>query len=544
MITSLNIKNVGIINKISLDLSKGLGVLTGETGAGKTLIIDSLSIISGGRFSKEMIRTGESYSYVEASLFLPNNKYNGEADIIVSREINLNGKNICKINGRMVTVNELKEFMKDVIDIHGQHDNHILMESSKHIEYLDKYSGKALLTLKNQYEDLFKKYKEIIEKLDKNFGNDIEKRRMLDLLEYQLNEILEANLEIGEEKDIESKLRLSKNAEKIAGFLNIASNQLNQNTITGIESVMKSLGKIESYNENYKIELSRVTDAYYNLLESAANISSYSQDIEFNTEELTFLQNRLDLIYSLKRKYGNSIEEINTYKEKVEIQIDTINNMEMYIQTLKLEKAEIEEKMKIIALEIHNIREEKAVKLANKINKELSELEMKNAKFKVDIVLAEKFNVNGMDKVEFLISTNVGDVFKPLSKIASGGEISRIMLAIKTVLSTISAIPVMILDEIDTGISGTAAKSVSEKIRKISNVSQVLCVSHLAVIAAKADTNYYISKSVENGSTKTNIRILKELEVLNEIARISTGEINEISLNHAKSLRGNRLATV
>mgnify|MGYP002586493141 FL=1 len=537
MITNLHIKNIGIIEDIEINFNNGFNVLTGETGAGKTLIIDSLKIIAGGRFSKEMIRANENHSLVEACIFYPNSDLAEDGNIIVSREIFSNGRNTCKINGRLVTVNELREIMRDIIDIHGQSDNQKLMEVSNHINYLDEFSLEKISILKNEYTEMYKEYCSVKEELNKNYGDDIEKQRMLDLLNYQLDEIKNANLVVGEEEELEEKRKILSNSEKISGSLNETSNELNNHVLDGLSKSIKYMSKIENYSDIYKEKLIQIQSVYYDLEDITSQISDFTYDIEYDQDTARNVEERLDMIYSLKRKYGNNISEILTYKNSLVSQINEIENKEEYIKIQKEKLNALENKMRNIANTMTAIRKENALLLEKKINEQLTELEMKNASFLVSILPEDEFNKNGLDKVEFLVSTNVGDDFKPLTKIASGGEISRIMLAIKVVLSDLDNTPIMIFDEIDTGISGTAAMSVSQKIKKISKSHQIICVTHLAVVAAKADYNYCIKKEVDCNSTKTKVSLLTETEALNEIARISSGEITKIALQHAQALR-------
>ena len=535
MITTLHIKNIGMIEDIIVDFNEGFNALTGETGAGKTLIVDSLNIIAGGRFSKEMIRKGEEFSFVEVALFLP---YLEEQNYIVSREVHTNGRSSCKINGRLVTVNELKNFMLNVIDIHGQSDNQSIMNINEHVNFLDDFIGKEILKLKNEYTTLYTEYKQIQHELEKNYGDDTEKERKLDLLNYQLNEIKEANLKIGEDLELEEQRNLIQNSEKIFTNLQIAENNnsiaLDENIITSI----KALEKIENLNDEYLKKLESLREIYYNLQDLNRDISYMQNSIDFDENTQNDIEYRLDLINSLKRKYGTNIEDILNYKEKLQEEIRSIENLETYILELKNKEKDLINALNKIAYEINKIRNKYAVDLESKINKELKDLEMKNAKFKVNIKYNENnFKANGSNDIEFMISTNIGEDYKPLIKIASGGEMSRIMLAIKTIFADTDKVSTMVFDEIDTGISGIAAKSVAEKMSKIAEKHQIFVVTHLAIIAAYAKNNYYISKCTENNHTKTSIKLLNEEETVNEIARILTGDVTETAIKHAKELR-------
>lgn len=536
MISTLHIKNIGIIDEIMIDFSKGFNILTGETGAGKTLIIGALGIVAGGRFSKEMIRKGENHSFVEVSIYLPNHPKAVDGNIIISREIFENGRNTCKINGRLVTVNELKEFMNNIINIHGQNDNQNLLNKENHIKYLDKFLGKEFLSKKNEYTELYNKYVDINRKLKENYGDEKEKQRKLDLLNYQVNEIKNASLKINEDEELEEQRNLIINAEKISKSLNEADMQINENALNSISIAIKNLEKIEDINIKYQKTLSSLKSNYYDLQEIAIDLNHYNSDTSFEEEERDEIENRIDEINDLKRKYGNTIEEILNYKNEVEEEIDKIENLEEKNKELKTELTKITVELEKRAIELHQTRQKYGIELETKINSELADLEMPNAKFKVNIENAT-FNKDGTDEIEFMITTNKGEDFKPLIKTASGGEMSRIMLAIKTVLSDVDEVPILIFDEIDTGISGKAGNAVGEKLKTISKNHQVIIVTHLASIAAKGDSNYYIYKEVEGDNTKTRIKNLNEQEVIEEIARIASGIVSEISLKHAMELR-------
>ena len=537
MISTLHIKNIGIIDDLSINLNNGLNILTGETGAGKTLIIDSLGIISGERFSKEMIRKGEDHSFVEACIYMPEAENSVDGNIIVSREVYSNGRNMCKINGRMVTVNELKSFMENVIDIHGQHDNQQLLNPSTHIQYLDSFGSKEINELKVEYKELYKKYNLLNIELKNNYGDEKEKQRKLDLLKYQYDEIDNAKLKVGEDEKLEADRKIILNSEKINESLSVSDYEVSEKALDAINTAIRSLEKIEDLDKSYSEKLNALKSSYYDIQEIARDISSLRDEVYFDEEQRKELETRLDLIFSLKRKYGNTIEEILKYKEKIELEINQIENIDEYNNKLRKELEKITLKMFEISKKLNSLRNKYASILEDKINNELIDLEMKNAKIKININFSEKYNNNGLDEVEIYIQTNIGEDAKPLYKIASGGEMSRIMLAIKNVLSNVDSVPVLIFDEIDTGISGIAAKSVGEKLKSISKSHQVLCVTHLASIAAKGNYNYYIHKEVKKEKTATSVELLNEEETIKEIARIASGDITEISLKHAKELR-------
>ncbi len=536
MITTLHIKNIGIIDDLCVELNSGFNVFTGETGAGKTLIIDAINIISGGRFSKEIIRKGEEYSFMELNLFLPNNENAIDGNVIVSREVHSNGRNSCKINGRLVTVTELKEFMNSVIDIHGQNDNQKILNSKYHIKYLDDFAGSGLLSEQKEYKDLFFKYNELKNKLKENLGDEKEKQRRLDLLQYEFDEIDKAKLKVGEEESLIEKRNLFINFEKISTNLNEANANIEKSVET-VSNGVKALEKIESIDKIYSQKLEELKNIYYELEEFSRDISYLDSDMFYDANEQNEIEERLDLIFSLKRKYGNSIEEILEYKNKIEMEIDRINNLDEVNRKIRKELENITNLMKEKSDKMHELRVKTSQILSEKINLELNDLEMPNAKFMIDIKTLDEFNKTGLDDVNFLISTNLGEDAKELSKIASGGEMSRIMLAIKTVLADTDSTPILIFDEIDTGISGKAAKSVGQKLKLIGKGHQVICITHQPSIAAKGDYNYFISKSVNKQRTHTEIRKLEEDEIIDEIARISNGDITDIAKKHAIELR-------
>ena len=410
MINTLHIKNIGIIDDVTIDLNEGFNVLTGETGAGKTLIIESLQILSGGRFSKEMIRRGEENSFVEASFYLPNLNFEDNM-VVISREISLKGKNTCKINGRLVTVTELRNFMKNIIDIHGQNENQSILDLNNQINLLDEYSEKELKVFKNKYTSLYEEYIKIKAELDKNYGDDREKQRKLDLLNYQLKEIEDAKLKKGEEKILEEKIKLINSSEKISQNLQESETQINNNIVDSMNYVIRLLEKIEQYSSKYAELVSRLKNSYYEIQEVGLDINLISKDNYFNEEEKFDIEERLDLINSLKRKYGNSIDEILKYKNNIKDEIYEIENLEGYINSLKSKLRNLEEEMMKLAEKMHDIRIKFSKDLSSKINKELKDLEMKNATFSVKIEFNEskKFNKNGLDKIEFLISRDRGE---------------------------------------------------------------------------------------------------------------------------------------
>ena len=427
--------------------------------------------------------------------------------------------------------------MKNIIDIHGQYDNQTLMDTEFHTKYLDKFIGTGIAEIHKKYVELYTEYIELNKMLKNNYGDEIEKQRKLDLLQYQYKEIKAANLKNGEDEQLEEKRKIIMSSEKVAEALNIVSNNLEGNIIDVINDSIRALEKIEDVNSKYSEKLVEMKNIYYEVQEVARDISSMKEDIYFDERERNEIEERLDEIYSLKKKYGNTIEKILDYKEELEKEIDRIENLDEENRKTKEKIEKIVSTMEELCKQIEELRAKNSKILNEKINEELVQLEMKNARFNAKVIEDEEFSINGKSHVEFVITTNLGEEEKKLNKIASGGEMSRIMLAIKTVLSDIDEVPVLIFDEIDTGISGKAANSVGSKLKKIAKKHQVIIVTHLATIAAQGDYNYYIYKEVAANKTNTNVKLLNESETIREIARIASGEITEISLSHARELR-------
>ena len=429
--------------------------------------------------------------------------------------------------------------MKNLIDIHGQMDNQSLLEQDMHIKFLDNFIGDKITNLKSKYSEYYNRFHELEKELKSNFGDDIEKQRKLDLLKYQLNEIDIANLQMGEDVELEDLREKMVDSEKVKNSLNEVYLEIGENTVDYVSNAIRALEKIESLDIKYGETLNTLKGVYYDLQELSRDVQSFSDEMEFDEEERARVENRLDLIHDLKRKYGKSIDEILQYENKINEEINIIENSEERVLGIKKEMELNLKSMKELSIKMNDLRTEYSKVLSKKVNEELIDLEMPNAEFLVHVKFnnKEEYYKDGQDIVEFLISTNFGEEKKSLIKIASGGEMSRIMLAIKNVLADIDEVPIMVFDEIDTGISGKAAKKVGEKLKQISKKHQVICITHQPNIAAKGDYNYFISKIVEEGRTLTNIQQLDEEETIKEIARIATGEFSQIALDHARELR-------
>lgn len=532
MLGQLHIKNIGIIDDININFEDGFNIMTGETGAGKSLIIGSLSAVVGNKISKDIIKTGAESALVEACFF------EDEKTIILSREIFANGRSVCKINDSMVPMSKLKSVGGSLIDIHGQHDNQSLLDSRNHLSILDKFIGDEITILKDRYLEKLNEYKHIKNELENSFGNENERARRIDLLKYQIDEIETSRLNIGEEDELNSKRNLIMNSEKVMKVLSNTYYSLNDIVVDNLGIASHELSTIASLDEKYDKLLLNLNEAFYMLKDSASEALDCMSYVDFDKGEQDRIEERLDLIFNLKRKYGDSVEKILNYYNEISEELSKLQNSDEIIKEYNSKLDILKSELTKLACEIRSIRKDQADSICLLVNKELQDLEMKNAHIKFEFKELEFFAENGMDDIQILISTNLGEKEKPLCNIASGGEISRIMLALKHVFSECDEISSMVFDEIDTGISGQSAKKVAEKMMKISKKHQLICITHLPVIAASGDVNYFISKNVKNDKTITSVSKLNEEELIKEVARILDGdEITEVTLQHAKALR-------
>ena len=556
MLLELSIKNFIIIEQQNICFSSGLNILTGETGSGKSLIIDALNAIAGGKLSKEDIRTGETKAVIEALFSIDKNEkvlrqleeygIDCEEDntMLVMREINSSGKSAYRINGQTVTLSMLKSIMQHIFDIVGQNEHQQLFNANKHIDFVDSYGGFDLSRIKSEVYNNYKRIKELQGELERISGNAAERERRLDLLKFQIDDIKNANLKINEDEELKSKRTLLVNAEKLYKSMTEIYQQLYKGDteqtsvtdligdctgiLTDIESIDPSLNRIRSILES----------AMYQIEDIKSDIRQYRDDIAFNDSEIDSIEERLDLISKLKRKYGVTIGDVLGYLSKVELQYDELINSEKLSKSLEgnIEKQKSMYVQK--AMELSSLRIKTARELEKLVEKELAELNMQGARFSIS-VKADKDLVgqNGFDKIEFLLSPNPGEVEKSLAKIASGGEMSRVMLAIKNALSEAGNMPCVVFDEVDAGIGGITAKMVGLKINSISKLSQIVCITHLPQIACYADTHIYIEKNIENNKTYTRIRKLEESERVLELSRMLGGnESAESSIKHAEEL--------
>lgn len=551
MLRSLSIKNIALIDQIQVDFSEGFNILTGETGAGKSIIIDSINTLLGSRVSKDLIRTGQESAVVEALFDIEGNvaleifKEQGfvedDNQIVVSREFNLQGKNICRINGHLVNVSMLKELGQNLIDIHGQHDNQSLLNFNVHIDLLDKFGGDKVSKSFDEYYENYQAIKEIRKKIEQLGGDSRERERKLDLLKFQIEEIDTLKLKSGEDKELEEQKIIMSNAEKMVSSVEESYNILyeggrGQSILDGLNLVLKELGSIERFDSKVSSYIEKVQSIYYSAEDIVHEIRDYKASLEFDSRELENIEERLDNIFKLKRKYGQSIEEILAYRDEVEKELLELEGSQEKLDEYNKKLEELNNLMNQKAEALSKLRKSAAVELEQRIIAELNDLEMKKVLFKVNFEKVE-YTAKGIDKIEFLISANAGEDLKQLSKIASGGEMSRIMLAIKTILADVDQIPTLIFDEVDTGVSGKAAQMVGQKLSLIAKNHQVLCITHLPQIASMSDNHYLIEKNVEGNKTKTSIRRLDNEGKMHEVARILGGmKITDTTLLHAQEM--------
>lgn len=550
MLQELSIKDFAIIDEIQISFQPKMTVLTGETGAGKSIIIDALGLLAGGRGSTEFIRKGEKKAVIQGLFTLPReaNTYNileeygidsEDGQIILQRDLYRGGRNICRINGMMVNLATLRKVGETLIDIHGQNEHQELMKPENHIDLLDEYDKKTS-QLRNQYQVVYQNYRKLKLSMEKKEADEKAWAQRLDMLNFQVKEIEEAGLKINEEDELVEEKNKLDNFQAIHDALELSYQILfgeKIDVVGNLGNAMNELSDVSDLSENLQEINTKISDAFYSLEDAARDISDELDSMEWNGERLNEIEERLELIHQLKRKYGDTIEDILHYHSRIEKELREMENAEQNSEKQERQLSEALEKVKELAIKLSKQRKKSAKKLEKMIHEQLSALYMDKAVFEVKCLNNSKLYSKGIDKVEFYIQTNPGEEMGPLAKIASGGELSRIMLALKTIFSQKMGVTSIIFDEVDTGVSGRVAQAIAEKISQISNNSQVLCITHLPQVAAIADNHYYISKSVNDGRTETSLKELDEKQKIREIARMLSGsEITELTLKHAEEL--------
>ncbi|MFP3357549.1 DNA repair protein RecN [Planococcus sp. SIMBA_143] len=553
MLRELDIRNFAIIDTLSVSFTEGMTVLTGETGAGKSIIIDAVHLLAGGRGSQEFIRHGAQKAEIEGLFHIESEKHPvhkklddfgiqaSDGDVLLRRELNGKGKNVCRINGKLVTISILREVGAALIDIHGQHETQELMDEKQHLHLLDQFAGKLLTKAKEGYSHTFDKYTKLKREFASYNENEQQIAQRIDLLTFQLREIEEAQLVPGEEENLLEERKRLQNFTKIFESISQAHEAI-QGESKGLDWVGNAMSELEhaaAVDEQFQEASESVAGAFYQLQDTSTEIKRILDQLEFDPERLNEIEQRLALLQSLKRKYGASVEDMLLYQEEQADELDKLLNRDQRLRLDQEKLKELTEDLRIEAEELTMLRKQAAAKLSKAIMEQLKELHMGKASFSVQFNLLPKgkFDRFGQDSIAFHISTNVGEPLKPLTKVASGGELSRMMLALKTIFSKHQGITSIIFDEVDTGVSGRVAQAIAEKIAAIARHSQVLCISHLPQVAAMADQHLFIEKKVSKDRTTTSVKELAGRKRTEEMSRMLSGaEITELTLQHADEL--------
>ncbi|KRM31916.1 DNA repair protein [Ligilactobacillus acidipiscis DSM 15836] len=528
-------------------------VLTGETGAGKSIVIDALGLLAGGRGSADYIRKGKKKALLQALFILPKNapayrildevgiSYDDNG-LILQRKLYRNGHNICRINGELVNLTNMRRVGETLIDIHGQNEHQELMRPDKHLSLLDSFANKQLRALKDKYSESYQQYRKEKASLEKKEKNEKDWVQRLDMLQFQVQEIKTAQLQPEEEEQLAEEKEQLDNYQAIHDALENSYQLLSgeENDALGqVGSVMEQMQRVAEFSPDLGQISQRITDAYYGLSDSVRDVSNQLATMEWDEDRLDQIEHRLDDIHQLKRKYGNSISEILNYYQKIKSELKGMQQTDADSDEQKERVDELFKKSKQIARQLSSERKKSAVQLEKAVHKQLKALYMEKAVFSVKFLQGtdERLNSEGLDQVEFYIQTNPGESMGPLARIASGGELSRVMLALKTIFAQRQGVTSIIFDEVDTGVSGRVAQAIAEKISLIAQSSQVLCITHLPQVAAVSDHHYLVTKHVQDGRTETRVERLRQSEKIEELARMLAGtEITDLARKHAAEL--------
>jgi DNA repair protein RecN (Recombination protein N) len=552
LLIELSIKNFAIIEKQTVSFDKGLTVLTGETGAGKSIIIDAIHLLVGGRGSFEFVRHGEEKAEIEGLFHIDEiehpivnktSEFGIEIEdgmVVLRREISKNGKSVCRINGKLVTISTLREIGATIVDIHGQHEHQELMNESSHLPLLDQFGAEEINLALKEYQSVFHQFEQTTKKLKSLNENEQQMAHRLDLIQFQLDEIQKAKLKPNEDETLFEEKKKLGNFERLYSLMQSSYNAINGEQ-RGLDSVGLVMGHLEdaaSLDSRYKEVYEAISTIFYSLEDMNRTVRNELDALEFDPNRLNEIEERWNEITQLKRKYGKTIEEIVEYAASIEAEIETLQNKEAHIGQLERELVELKMILETKAHTLSQLRKKWANQLTKLIHKELKELYMEKSVFEIRVnYKLEHFTNTGSDHIEFYISTNPGEPLKQLVKIASGGELSRIMLALKSIFSKHQGVTSIIFDEVDTGVSGRVAQAIAEKIYQVAVNSQVLCISHLPQVAAMADIHLFISKKMLNGRTKTSVKPLTKDEKVGEIGRMISGkEITDLTKQHAEEL--------
>lgn len=556
MLERLSIKNIALIREQSISFTDGFNVLTGETGAGKSLIIDSLSLLLGEKADKGLISHGENSAYVEAVFTNLSDKVKSvctelglddDDTLIISRKISVDGKNECRVNGMQFTLSMLKKLSSPLMDLHGQFEHQNLLKVSSHIGILDSFGAKEIGKVKQDYQQVYEKLENVQNELKELVVNDEERERLIDLYSYQIQEIDDAGFYDGEEEELKEFRSQVLNQEKIMELLDGAV-QIGKGDgyeYSGLSDSIKKMSMMVSNASNYCKELSTFVDRLGSLKIELEDISDSIEEKKdnmfFDEQKAKQNEDRLDLLSSFKKKYGQTIADIISYRDKTQQELDKLISSENRVKELKKEQTTLISEISSLAKVLSEKRKESALKMEKQVTNELVSLGMKSARFVISIenLGIENRNINGFDKVEFMFSANLGEDVKPLKAVASGGEMSRFMLAVKNITAKIEGISTLIFDEIDTGVSGKMALVLGQKLSAVSSFAQVICVTHLAQVASYGKSHFLIEKNEKDGKTITSVKKLDDKERVLEIARLVSGTISESSMKSSEELLEN-----
>lgn len=551
MLLELSIKDFAIIEKLDASFRQGMTVLTGETGAGKSIIIDAVGLLAGGRGSVDFVRTGADKAVLQGVFDIAeiaNTKTVLEElgieptnDLVITRELLKTGRSVCRVNGTIVNLNSLKKIGQTLIDIHGQNEHQELMDSDKHLRLLEQFDYAAVADTKQRYQAAFKAYTKLNRRLNQSLKNEHEWNQRVDMLQFQVDEIKAANLIEGEDEELEKRrdqlVNFQSISDALAASFQVLESEEGVSATDQIGNVMQEMQGIADYDEEYEQIADEVQNAYYSLEDVTNRVRSAIDSMVWNPAELDEVEQRLETIRQLKKKYGNSITEILKYLSRIENELAEMTGAGQNLDDLAVEVEKRLQETKQLGTQLTNLRQKMALKLEQAVRDQLAGLYMEKTQFKVQFNSKKVPELDGLDNVEFLIQPNPGEDLKPLAKIASGGELSRIMLALKTIFARNEGVTSIIFDEVDTGVSGRVAQAIADKIHEISNHSQVLCISHLPQVAARADYQLHVAKKVVKGRTMTNLTALDDEGRVNEIAKMLAGvDLTELSLEHAREL--------
>jgi len=546
MLQVLHIENIAVIECADIAFDRGFNVLTGETGAGKSIVIDAISAIIGERAYRDMIRTGTEKASVQAVFsdvpelpWFGENGVSYEEETVIQREIYLDGRNVCRVNGSLVSVSVLRKLGRQLIDIHGQHDSASLFDENNHLQFLDDFAANE--ELRTEYKEKYDSVCALRREIDRISMDEGEKLRRMETLRYQIAEIEKAELEIGEDTVLEERRKLLQNSEKLSDGIETAVQALyggddSDGAVALLQEAQREMARLSRYTDMYSAVQERLADLMYQVQDVAEEIRSARDDLSYSPQELDRIEERLDIIHRLRKKYGATCEEILSYMEQAKAELDEIEFADDHLEKLKrkLQKAETEAWSAADCLTEN--RQARAKAMAEAICSELAQLDMPKVQFSCEFTKTE-LTLSGADGVAFYMSANAGEALKPMSKVASGGELARIMLAMKNVQAEKDRIDTLIFDEVDTGVSGRAAQKVAEKLRSVSVNKQVLCVTHLPQLAALANTHLLIAKEERNGRTYTTVTPLDKVGRTRELARIIGGaNITETTLKSAEEM--------